>query len=69
MVVEGVRSEAISGPSVEQSQLKMFSPEAFQEELNILKISDEVTGATFDLDVLSEKQIFDAVTRFGKSIH
>ena len=69
MVVEGVRSEAISGPSVEQSQLKMFSPETFQEELNILKISDEITGATFDLDVLSEKQIFDAVTRFGKSIH
>jgi hypothetical protein len=69
MVVEGVRTEAISSPSVEQSQLKMFPPEAVQEELNILKISDEVTRATFDLDVLSEKQIFDAVTRFGKSIH
>lgn len=64
-----MRSEAISGPSVEQSKLKMFSSETFQEELNILKISDEVTGTSFDLDVLSEKQIFDAVTRFGKPIN
>jgi hypothetical protein len=69
MVVEGVRSEAISSPSVEQIKLKMLSPKTFQEELNILKISDEVTGTTFDLDVLSEKQIFDAVTSFGKSIN
>jgi hypothetical protein len=68
-VVEGVRSEAISGPSVEQGKLVMLSPKTFQEELDILKISDEVTSATFNLNVLSEKQIFDAVARFGKSIN
>jgi hypothetical protein len=47
----------------------MLPPETFQKELNILKISDEVTSATFNLDVLSEKQIFDALTRFRKSIN
>ena len=69
VLVEAVCSEAISSPSVEQSKLKMLSSKPFQEELNIIKISDEVTGATFDLDVLGEKQVFDAVTRFGKSIN
>ena len=65
VLVEAVCSEAISSPSVEQSKLKILSSKPFQEELNIIKISDEVTGATFDLDVLGEKQVFDAVTRFG----
>ena len=47
----------------------MLSTETIQEELNILESSDEVTGSTFDLDVLSEKQIFYAVTSFGKSVN
>ena len=67
--MERVRSEAISGPSVEQGKLVMLSPKTFQEELDILKISDEVARASFNLDVLSEKQIFYTLAGFGKSIN
>ena len=47
----------------------MLSPKTFQEELDILKISDEVARASFNLDVLSEKQIFYTLAGFGKSIN
>ena len=67
--MERVRSEAISGPSVEQGKLVMLSPKTFQEELDILKISDEVARASFNLDVLSEKQIFYTLAGLGKSIN
>ena len=69
ILMERVRSEAISGPSVEQGKLVMLSPKTFQEELDILKISDEVARASFNLDVLSEKQIFYTLAGFGKSIN
>ncbi len=64
-----MRSEAISSPSVKQSELELLSSETFQEELNILEIPDEVTGSTFNLNFLSEKQIFNAISRFVKSIN